>query len=532
MHSVKFVHLFFFDNFFTYISHFFFSKICLLFRIIMVNTRPLQTDDIGITQKTFKDYKELDTKLVRNLYDMEWMKPSIIQENTFPTIFKGRNVIARAKNGVGKTGAYLIPLLNGIDVTRRCIQGIVLVPTRELALQTSQLALRISHKMDIKVMVTTGGTNLTDDILRAEEIVHVVVATPGRLLDLAKRQILNLTQCKMVVLDEADRLLHVHFEKIISGLFAQLEGHVETQILMFSATFPLAINGFITKHVHHIEKINCMDQLLLAGMTQYYAYVEEKTKIQCLYTLFNRLKMNQSIIFCNSTRRVELLAKRLKNLNFSVYYIHSRMNQQDRNNVFHQFRLGRCRHLVCSDLFARGIDNQNVNVVFNFDFPHTTDVYLHRIGRGGRYGHLSLAVNLLTIDDKDTFIRMRKEINGDIGPIPMKIDERLYVKSAIVIDPEDQQLRRLELETIKKLRYSRIDELIEETELIKGESGATAKNDDDYQKVDVVEQSESKISSKILSTENDKWPQKEINKENEKENDIENIQQTFVKLQV
>jgi len=170
-----------------------------------------------------------------------------------------------------------------------------------------------------------------------------------------------------------------------------------------------------------------MEELTLKGITQYYAFVQEKLKVHCLNTLFRQLQINQSIIFCNSTQRVELLAKKITELGFSCYYIHSKMLQPHRNRVFHDFRAGLCRNLVCTDLFTRGIDIQAVNVVINFDFPKMSETYLHRIGRSGRFGHLGIAVNLLTIEDKNNFGRITQELGTEISPIPKVVGKHLYV---------------------------------------------------------------------------------------------------------
>ena len=191
-----------------------------------------------------------------------------------------------------------------------------------------------------------------------------------------------------------------------------------------------------------------MDELTLRGITQFYAYVEERQKVHCLNTLFSKLEINQSIIFCNSVNRVELLAKKITELGYSCYYIHAKMQQNNRNRVFHEFRNGATRHLVTSgkkiikictkiifsqsfvlltDLFTRGIDIQSVNVVINFDFPKNSETYLHRIGRSGRFGHLGLAVNLLTYDDRFSLRRVEQELGTEIKPIPAKIDRSLYV---------------------------------------------------------------------------------------------------------
>jgi ATP-dependent RNA helicase DDX6/DHH1 len=174
-------------------------------------------------------------------------------------------------------------------------------------------------------------------------------------------------------------------------------------------------------------EVNLMDELTLRGITQYYAFVEEKQKVHCLNTLFSKLQINQSIIFCNSTNRVELLAKKITELGYSCFYSHAKMLQQNRNKVFHDFRNGVSRNLVCSDLLTRGIDIQAVNVVINFDFPKNAETYLHRIGRSGRFGHLGLAINLINWDDRFNLYKIEQELGTEIQPIPPSIDKNLYV---------------------------------------------------------------------------------------------------------
>lgn len=173
-------------------------------------------------------------------------------------------------------------------------------------------------------------------------------------------------------------------------------------------------------------EINLMDELTLRGITQYYCFVEEKQKVHCLNTLFSKLQINQSIIFCNSTNRVELLAKKITELGYSCFYSHAKMLQHNRNRVFHDFRNGVCRNLVCSDLLTRGIDIQAVNVVINFDFPKNAETYLHRIGRSGRYGHLGVAINLINWDDRFNLYKIEQELGTEIAAIPQSIDKKLY----------------------------------------------------------------------------------------------------------
>jgi ATP-dependent RNA helicase DDX6/DHH1 len=373
----------------------------------------------------------------------------------------------------------------------------LLVPTRELALQTAQVCRELGKHTSVEVMVTTGGTSLKDDIMRLYQTIHVVVATPGRILDLSNKGVCKLHACRILVMDEvwlwvgacvggaaalsagglhthtqacalahtrahtprpatntttrqADKLLSPEFQPLIEQLISFLPE--DRQIMLFSATFPVTVKQFKEKFLRKPYIINLMDELTLKGVTQFYAFVEERQKVHCLNTLFSKLRINQSIIFCNSVNRVELLAKKITELGYSCFYIHAKMLQSHRNRVFHDFRNGLCRNLVSSgawlwgawgaslrtsvvtgertrraapgaaalrarrprspaaapahrrrphtDLFTRGIDIQSVNVVINFDFPKNSETYLHRVGRSGRFGHLGLAVNLITYDDR------------------------------------------------------------------------------------------------------------------------------------
>lgn len=359
------------------------------------------------------------------IFEAGYEKPSPIQEEAIPVALTGTDILARAKNGTGKTAAFVIPTLERINPKVNKIQSLILVPTRELAMQTSQVCKTLGKHLGINVMVTTGGTTLRDDIIRLQDAVHIVVGTPGRILDLAGKGVADLSECPMFIMDEADKLLSIEFTPVIEQL---LQFHPkDRQVMLFSATFPLSVKDFSDKNMSKPYEINLMDELTLRGITQYYAFVDERSKIHCLNTLFSKLQINQSIIFCNSTNRVELLAKKITELGYSCFYSHAKMAQHARNRVFHDFRNGVCRNLVCSDLLTRGIDIQAVNVVINFDFPKNAETYLHRIGRSGRYGHLGLAINLINWDDRYNLYNTEKDLGTNIEPIPSSIDKSLYV---------------------------------------------------------------------------------------------------------
>nr|CAD7412884.1 unnamed protein product [Timema poppensis] len=389
----------------------------------------MRTSDVTDTRGNEFEEFCLKRELLMGIFEKGWEKPSPIQEASIPIALSGKDVLARAKNGTGKTGAYSIPVLEQVDPKKDCIQALVIVPTRELALQTSQICIELAKHMEVKVMVTTGGTNLRDDIMRIYQKVQVIIATPGRILDLMDKNVANMEHCKILVLDEADKLLSQDFKGMLDHVISRLPK--ERQILLFSATFPLTVKQFMDKHLRDPYEINLMEELTLKGVTQYYAFVQERQKVHCLNTLFSKLQINQSIIFCNSTQRVELLAKKITELGYCCYYIHAKMAQAHRNRVFHDFRAGLCRNLVCSDLFTRGIDVQAVNVVINFDFPKMAETYLHRIGRSGRFGHLGIAINLITYEDRFALHRIEQELGTEIKPIPKVIDPSLYVPKTL-----------------------------------------------------------------------------------------------------
>jgi len=386
----------------------------------------LQTEDVTNTKGLQWQDFYLKRELLKGIHEKGFDNPSPIQEEAIPPALKGRDILARAKNGTGKTASFLVPALEKVDPSKDEIQALILVPTRELALQISQETKKLGKFLQgLKVMVTTGGTSLKDDIIRLMDGVHILVATPGRVLDLATRKIAKLGKCSYVVLDEADKLLSPEFQPLMERIFSF--ANPQRQILLFSATFPKAVKLFMDKNLKNPFKINLMSELTLRGVTQFYAFVEERQKLHCLNTLFSKLEINQSIIFCNSVNRVELLAKKITELGYSCFYIHAKMLQEHRNRVFHDFRRGACRNLVSTDLFTRGIDIQAVNVVINFDFPKNSETYLHRIGRGGRFGHLGIAVNLVTYEDRFNLYKIEKELDTEILPIPKEIDRKLYV---------------------------------------------------------------------------------------------------------
>lgn len=385
----------------------------------------IRTEDVqGSKQMEFEHFK-LNRNLLKGIYEMGWEQPTPIQEDSIPLALQGHDIVARAKNGTGKTASFIVPVLQRVDAYTPHIQAVVIVPTRELALQTSHIMKNVSKYLRVEVMVSTGGTSLSEDIMRLMNPVHVIVATPGRLLDLANRNVAKMDKVRMLVLDEADKLLSDNFQGVMADLLEYIPN--DRQMLLFSATYPESVRDFQRTYMHpRAHLINKMEELTLKGITQFYAYLEEKEKVACIAALFKKLNINQSIIFCKSVVRVELLAQAIVGMGSECLYIHAKMDQEERNEVFHRFRNGQSRHLVATDLVTRGIDIQSVNVVINFDFPQSAETYLHRVGRAGRFGHLGIAINLITEADKADMFRIETELDCTIDPIPKDVDEALY----------------------------------------------------------------------------------------------------------
>ncbi|KAL0329769.1 UNVERIFIED_CONTAM: DEAD-box ATP-dependent RNA helicase 6 [Sesamum radiatum] len=333
-------------------------------------------------------------------YEKGFERPSPIQEESIPIALTGTDILARAKNGTGKTAAFCIPALEKIDSDYNVIQVVILVPTRELALQTSQVCKELGKHLNIQVMATTGGTSLRDDIIRLHQPVHLLVGTPGRILDLAKKGMCNLKNSSVLVMDEADKLLSPEYQPSVEQLITFLPPN--RQMLMYSATFPVTVKDFKDRYLRKPYIINLMDELTLKAANQ---------------------SVNNLLQFCESSGNTGQENHRAGL--FLLLFI-AKMLQDHRNRVFHDFRNGACRNLVCTDLFTRGIDIQAVNVVINFDFPKSSETYLHRVGRSGRFGHLGLAVNLITHDDRFNLYRIERELGANIKRLPHLIGQATF----------------------------------------------------------------------------------------------------------
>ncbi|ADM12293.1 ATP-dependent RNA helicase [Encephalitozoon intestinalis ATCC 50506] len=371
--------------------------------------------DVRETENVKWEIFGLKPKLLKRIQDIGYNFPSPVQVASIPHALKGRDMLVRSKNGTGKTASYTIPILNAINPEELNIQGIILVPIRELALQISRNVKRLSEGMGVISAPIVGGTNMQDDIIRVSNGVHVMVGTPGRIVDLIEKKIGVLSKKIILVFDEADKLLDVTFGETVTRLLDILPR--ERHILLYSATFPYFVTGFIKRYMRDPLCLNLMKELVPVGVKQFYTIVKPSEKLLCLRSLLLKLKINQCVIFCNNIKTVELLAMKVTEIGIPSYFIHSKMTQEDRNIVFHNFLKGKCKILVATDLITRGVDVPNTNYVINFDIPKSPESYLHRIGRAGRFGTPGVAISLVTTEEKEMLADIEVKLGKEVSPL-------------------------------------------------------------------------------------------------------------------
>ena len=337
---------------------------------------------------------------------------------------KNRDIIAQAQSGTGKTGAFTVGVLELININKNKIQGIILAPTHELAEQINGVVLKLGHYLGIKSLLLVGGTSVE---LNKKELTnntpHLIVGTPGRIHDMIRRKFLKVKDIKTLVIDEADEMLSSGFKEQMYKIFQYM--HDDIQIGLFSATMPNELKELTKTFLQNPVKILVKpDMLTLEGISQFYINIQnDLEKYETIKDIFEAVSVSQSIIYCNSVRRVDDLTEAMKGDNFPVEKIHGKMTEQERKDTFRLFKQGHCRVLITSDLFARGIDIQQVSIVINFDIPKNEYTYLHRIGRSGRWGRKGIAINFQTKYDISKLKYFEKYYNTEIVEMPLNFHE-------------------------------------------------------------------------------------------------------------
>jgi len=370
------------------------------------------------------DIIDFKRKLMRGIYSYGFDKPSNIQQQSIIPMLSGKDVIAQAQSGTGKTGAFSIAALQMIDESVNNTQIIIMSPTRELSTQNYNVCNAIGQSLNITIQLLIGGTSTEKDKeLLHNNVPHLVIGCPGRIHALIRSGHLKTSNIKTLILDEADEMLSSGFKEQVYNIFQYLNN--DTQVGLFSATMPYELNSLTEKFMRNPIKILVKNEMLtLEGIKQFKLNVnDDHQKYETLKDIFNSISVSQCIIYCNSIKRVQDLTDAMRQDQFPVICIHSSMDVATRKANFNSFKNGESRVLISSDITARGIDIQQVSVVINFDIPKNKHTYIHRIGRSGRWGRVGLAINFITRRDILKLNEIEQFYNTQIDDLPSNFSD-------------------------------------------------------------------------------------------------------------
>ena len=389
---------------------------------IVSNTNALPDYEVRSIEN-WDDLPEVKQELLRGIYAHGFETPSPIQKKAIVPLFDGKDIIAQAQSGTGKTGCFTIGTLQRIDSDIQTTQALIMAPTRELSCQIKKVLDAIGNMIpNLTSQLLVGGTSTDAD---GEKLIkntpQVVIGCPGRIHDMIRRKRLQMKDLKLVIMDEADEMLSHGFKEQVYNIFQFLPTHV--QVALFSATLPNEIANLTEKFMRDPVKILVKaEQLTLEGIEQYYVALDtDEYKYEALKDLYGVLSLSQSIIYCNSVRRVEELYEAMITDNFPVCRIHSNMDKHERQASFNEFASGKMRVLISSNVTARGIDVQQVSTVINFDIPKCVNTYLHRIGRSGRWGRKGMGINFVTKRDIHSMKEIEQHYHTEIKELPAHV---------------------------------------------------------------------------------------------------------------
>ena len=384
----------------------------------------------------------ISDEMLQAVTDMGFTSPSPIQAEAIPPILAGRDVIGQAQTGTGKTAAFGIPALESIDVQDRSVQALILCPTRELALQVADEIRKLAkHKRGIRIEAIYGGDSIDRQIRSLKSGVHIVIGTPGRVMDHMERNTLKLGNVKMMILDEADEMLDMGFREDIESILEDMPQ--ERQTILFSATMSKPILQITQKFLQDPVLVKVVKKELTAtNIEQVYFEVKPKAKVEVMCRLIDMYDLKLLLVFCNTKRKVDEIVEDLQIRGYQAEGLHGDLRQAQRNNVMSKFRSGTTSILVATDVAARGIDVDDVDAVFNFDIPLDEEYYVHRIGRTGRAGKSGRAFSMVGRDEKYRFreIQAYTKVRVDKGVIP-SFEDIVGVRKARFIEQVQQTIK-------------------------------------------------------------------------------------------
>eukprot|EP00640_Fibrocapsa_japonica_P001275 CAMPEP_0113935586 /NCGR_PEP_ID=MMETSP1339-20121228/2714_1 /TAXON_ID=94617 /ORGANISM="Fibrocapsa japonica" /LENGTH=402 /DNA_ID=CAMNT_0000937797 /DNA_START=78 /DNA_END=1286 /DNA_ORIENTATION=- /assembly_acc=CAM_ASM_000762 len=367
------------------------------------------------------DAMGLKEDLLRGVYGYGFERPSAIQQRAIRPIVQGRDVIAQSQSGTGKTAVFCVGIAQMLDTTTNDLQALIMSPTRELAEQSQKVMLSLGDYMNISCHACIGGKSIGEDIRRLDYGVQVVSGTPGRVFDMIRRRHLRTRTLKMLVIDEADEMLNRGFKEQIYDIYRFLPPSI--QVVLVSATMPQEVLDMTKKFMNEPVKVLVKrDELTLEGIKQFFVAVErEEWKFDTLCDLYDTLTITQAVIFCNTKRKVDWLTAKMREANFTVSAMHGDMPQRERDAIMEEFRSGQSRVLIATDVWGRGLDVQQVSLVICYDLPNNRELYIHRIGRSGRFGRKGVAINFVKSDDIRILRDIEQYYSTQIDEMPMNV---------------------------------------------------------------------------------------------------------------
>lgn len=423
-------------------------------KVVIVADEPLLTADEAApavadatapkadpNQLLFADL-DISAELLSAVTDMGFTSPSPIQAEAIPPILAGRDVIGQAQTGTGKTAAFGIPALDLIDIQDRSVQTLVLCPTRELALQVAEEIKKLAkYKRGIRIEAIYGGDSIERQIRSLKSGVHIVIGTPGRVMDHMERNTLKLNNVKMMILDEADEMLDMGFREDIESILEEMPE--ERQTILFSATMSKPIMQITQKFQKDPVLVKVVKkELTNVNIEQVYFEVKAKAKVEVMCRLIDMYDLKLMLVFCNTKRKVDEIVEDLQIRGYQAEGLHGDLRQAQRNNVMSKFRAGTTNILVATDVAARGIDVDDVDAVINFDIPLDEEYYVHRIGRTGRAGKSGRAFSFVGRDEKYRFreIQTYTKVKVEKGVIP-SFEDIVGVRKARFIEQLQQTIQ-------------------------------------------------------------------------------------------
>lgn len=359
----------------------------------------------------------LKPEIIKTMDDLGFEEPTPIQQQSIPHALEGHDLIGQAQTGTGKTAAFGLPMLNKIHNGNRGIQGLVIAPTRELAIQVQEELFKLGKGVRARVFTVYGGTSIQKQIERIKRNhPQIIVGTPGRVLDLINRRVLNLSDIETVVLDEADEMLNMGFIEDIKAIIEKTPASRQT--LLFSATMPAAIKALGEQFLQDPIHVKIEAKEMTADLIeQYFVKLHDNEKFDVLTRFIDVQNPDQAIVFCRTKKRVDEVGRGLSLRGYNAELIHGDITQQKRSSVINEFRRGRVEILVATDVAARGLDISGVTHVYNYDIPQDPESYVHRIGRTGRAGNDGLSLTFITPNEMPYLRTIEKLTRKQMNPL-------------------------------------------------------------------------------------------------------------------